>query len=90
MTLWGGVFSQPTDDAVRRLNDSLRFDWRLYDVDITGSIAWAQTLVDAGVLMAAEGDILAEGLEHVRAEFAGGSFAAGPGMRIFTPLSNAA
>jgi argininosuccinate lyase len=79
MTLWGGVFSQPTDDAVRRLNDSLRFDWRLYDVDITGSIAWAQALVDAGVLMASEGDILAGGLEQVRAEFAGGTFAAGSG-----------
>jgi len=79
MTLWGGVFSQPTDDAVRRLNDSLRFDWRLYDVDITGSIAWAQALVAAGVLTSEEGETLASGLERVRAEFAGGAFAAGPG-----------
>ncbi len=48
MTLWGGAFSQPTDDTVRALNDSLRFDWRLYDVDITGSIAWARALVGRG------------------------------------------
>lgn len=79
MTLWGGVFSQPTDDAVRRLNDSLRFDWQLYDVDITGSIAWAQALVEAGVLTSAEGDILIGGLEQVRAEFAGGTFVTGAG-----------
>lgn len=79
MTLWGGVFSGPTDDAVRRLNDSLRFDWRLYDVDITGSIAWAEALVGAGVLTDSEYEVLAGGLERVRAEFAGGTFAPAPG-----------
>jgi len=79
VTLWGGAFSGPTDDAVRRLNDSLRFDWRLYDVDITGSIAWAEALVGAGVLTESEYEVLAGGLERVRAEFAGGTFASAPG-----------
>lgn len=78
MTLWGGAFSQPTDDAVRRLNDSLRFDWRLYDVDITGSIAWATALADAGVITAEERDALLGGLERVRAEFAAGQFVPAP------------
>jgi argininosuccinate lyase len=79
VTLWGGAFSQPTDDAVRKLNDSLRFDWRLYDVDITGSIAWAQALAEAGVLSQAECDALVAGLERVRAEFATGQFTPAPG-----------
>lgn len=78
MTLWGGAFSQPTDDSVRRLNDSLRFDWRLYDADITGSIAWAGALADAGVLTAQERDTLVAGLEQVRAEFADGQFVPAP------------
>jgi len=78
MTLWGGAFSQPTDDAVRKLNDSLRFDWRLYDVDITGSVAWAHALHKAGVLTQAERDALVDGLERVRAEFASGQFTAAP------------
>jgi argininosuccinate lyase len=77
--LWGGVFSQATDDAVRRLNDSLRFDWRLYDVDITGSQAWARALADAGVLTPEERDRIVDGLERVRAEFAAGTFSAAPG-----------
>jgi argininosuccinate lyase len=64
---------------VRKLNDSLRFDWRLYDVDITGSIAWAKALAGAGVLSLAEGDALATGLEQVRAEFATGKFTPAPG-----------
>jgi argininosuccinate lyase len=79
MTLWGGAFSQPTDDTVRALNDSLRFDWRLYSVDITGSIAWARALVFAGVLTEAEGETLTGGLERVRAEFASGQFTPAPG-----------
>lgn len=79
MTLWGGVFSQATDDAVRRLNDSLRFDWRLVDVDITGSQAWARALADAGVLTPDEREQLVAGLERVRAEFANGAFTAAPG-----------
>ena len=79
MTLWGGVFSQETDDAVRRLNDSLRFDWRLHDVDITGSIAWARALAEAGALTAAERDTLIAGLERVRGEFTRGAFAPAPG-----------
>ncbi len=79
MTLWGGAFSQATDDAVRKLNDSLRFDWRLYDSDITGSIAWAGALSDAGVLTTAERDTLVEGLNRVRGEFARGEFVPAPG-----------
>ncbi len=79
MTLWGGAFSQPTDDLVRRLNDSLRFDWRLYDVDIRGSIAWAAAITDAGVLTLVEREVLVEGLERVRAEFATGTFVTAPG-----------
>ncbi len=78
MTLWGGAFSQPTDDAVRRLNDSLRFDWRLYGADITGSIAWATALAEAGVITSTEREMLVNGLERVRAEFAAGQFVPAP------------
>ncbi len=79
MRLWGGVFSKGTDDTVRRLNDSLRFDWRLYDVDITGSRAWASALAQAGVLTIEERDQLLDGLERVRDEFAAGTFVTAPG-----------
>ncbi|MBI5958338.1 MAG: argininosuccinate lyase [Chloroflexi bacterium] len=77
--MWGGAFSQPIDDAVRRLNDSLRFDWKLYDVDISGSIAWARAITGAGVITQAECDTLIGGLEQVRAEFAAGQFVPAPG-----------
>ncbi|MGB5057648.1 MAG: argininosuccinate lyase [Candidatus Promineifilaceae bacterium] len=73
--LWGGRFQKPTAELVRQYHDSLPFDRRLYDQDISGSIAWAHGLVGAGVLTLAEADTLSAGLEQVRAEFAGGTFA---------------
>ncbi len=73
--LWGGRFQKPTAELVRQYHDSLPFDRRLYDQDITGSIAWAQGLVGAGVLTPAEADTLSAGLDEVRAEFASGTFA---------------
>lgn len=79
MTLWGGVFQQPTDDTVRRLNDSLSFDWRLYDVDITASQAWAGALHQAAILTSEEHHAIVQGLEQVRQLFAAGHFAPAPG-----------
>ena len=79
MMLWGGRFSEPTDDDLRALNDSIGFDRRMYRQDIRGSIAYARALVGAGVLTAEEADQIAAGLEQVLAEFEAGTFALQPG-----------
>ena len=76
--LWGGRFAAQTDALVHRYNASIGFDIRLYDEDITGSVAWARGLADAGLLTAEERDILLLGLEAVRAEFAAGTFVVAP------------
>jgi len=73
--LWGGRFAEPTAATMRRFNDSFRFDVRLADVDITGSIAWAGALEQAGLISSAESAALVYGLNLVRDEFAGGRFA---------------
>jgi argininosuccinate lyase len=77
--LWGGRFSKATDSLVHQFNTSLPFDVRLYDEDITGSVAWARGLVGAGVLAAAEAERIVDGLEQVRREFQAGTivFASG-------------
>lgn len=79
MTLWGGAFSAPTDDDLRRLNDSLPFDQRLYAQDIRGSRAYALALAEAGVIAGAEAEALVAGLERVEAEFEAGAFVFAPG-----------
>ena len=77
--LWGGRFAKPTDELMERFNASIGFDWRLYDADITGSIAYAKALARAGLLTPEEQARLIDGLEQVRAEFAQGRFKIAPG-----------
>jgi argininosuccinate lyase len=74
MSLWGGAFSLPTDDDLKALNDSLRFDKRMYRQDIEASIAYAQAIRDAGVLSASEALQLVTGLEQVLQELSAGTF----------------
>ncbi len=66
--LWGGRFSEPTDQFVERFTASIGFDARLYHHDIRGSIAHAKMLAHAGVITAAERDQIVAGLEQVRGE----------------------
>jgi len=76
--LWGGRFAKKTDSSVHQFNASIQFDVRLYDEDITGSIAWARGLVGAGILTEQEAETIIAGLEQVRAEFAAGNFVFAP------------
>ncbi|MGC7589580.1 argininosuccinate lyase [Bisgaard Taxon 46] len=50
MALWGGRFTQAADKRFKDFNDSLRFDYRLAEQDIEGSIGWSKALVSVGVL----------------------------------------
>ena len=68
--LWGGRFTGANDPLMARFNASLPFDWRLWDADITGSVAWARAIARAGLLTADERDQIIAGLEAVRDEIA--------------------
>ncbi len=68
--LWGGRFTGKTDPRMDQLNASLPFDWRLWDADITGSVAWARAICRAGPLAEAERDQIVAGLEAIQAEIA--------------------
>ncbi len=72
--LWGGRFSGELDALMKRFNDSIPFDIRLWDADIQGSIAYAGALARAGVITQREAAALRKGLLQVRAEFARGAF----------------
>lgn len=74
MTLWGGVFTDPTDDDLRALNDSVGFDQRMWREDIMGSIAYARAIAAAGVITDAEAAQIIAGLAQVTAEFEAGTF----------------
>jgi len=48
--LWSGRFDAAPDAAAFEFGASFRFDRRLFEDDVTGSIAWARALARAGVL----------------------------------------
>ena len=77
--LWGGRFARETDALVHQFNASIHFDSRLYDEDITASIAWANALNKSGILTDDEANIILSGLEKVRLEFEDESFQLQPG-----------
>lgn len=68
MALWGGRFSQEADQRFKQFNDSLRFDYRLAQQDIIGSVAWSKALVTVGVLSDAEQQSLEQALNALLKE----------------------
>jgi len=49
-TLWSGRFDTAPDAAALEFGSSFQFDRRLFEDDVTGSVAWARALAAAGVL----------------------------------------
>jgi argininosuccinate lyase len=66
-TLWSGRFAERPDAEVFAYGLSLSVDRRLFDDDVSGSLAWAEALARAGVLSADDARAIATGLEEVRA-----------------------
>ena len=52
--LWSGRFDTAPDAAAFDFGASFRFDRRLFEDDVTGSLAWGRALHKAGVLSADE------------------------------------
>ncbi|EJB8348160.1 argininosuccinate lyase [Vibrio cholerae] len=65
MALWGGRFTQAADSRFKAFNDSLRFDYRLAEQDIVGSIAWSKALVSVNVLSVQEQQQLERALNYL-------------------------
>ena len=69
---WGGRFQQATDTRVEEFTESISFDSRLADADITGSQAHARMLAKVGLLTSAEADQIVTQLEEIRGVIARG------------------
>ena len=72
MKLWAGRFQKQTDELVNDFNASISFDQRLYEQDITGSMAHAQMLCDCGILTAQDNEKIQQGLTELLAEIEAG------------------
>ena len=78
-TLWSGRFDAAPDQAAFEWGSSFSFDRRLFEDDVTGSLAWARALEKAGVLSRQEAAAIDAALrvilEHGRSDPA---FVSGP------------
>jgi argininosuccinate lyase len=80
MALWGGRFSGGPAEEMQRFSESLSVDLRMAEEDIQGSLAHATMLQDVGLLNAAEGAAIREGLARVAEELRTGAFR--PGIEL--------
>ena len=70
----GGRLPGERDSAMERLNTSVDVDAELWREDIQGSMAHARGLGRAGIIPAAEAEIIVEGLARIAQEIEGGEF----------------
>jgi argininosuccinate lyase len=66
--LWAGRFDEAPDPAAFDFGVSFPFDRRLFEDDVTGSLAWAEALVAAGALSRQDGGAIIEGLQAILEE----------------------
>jgi argininosuccinate lyase len=64
-TLWSGRFDQAPDAAAFEWGSSFSFDRRLFEDDVTGSVAWARALEGAGVLTPDESSAIQQALADI-------------------------
>ena len=72
--LWGGRFTEATDEFVEQFNASVGFDKRLFKHDIQGSRAHAEMLTHIGMLNSNDCEKLLKALDSIEAEIEAGSF----------------
>ena len=72
MKLWAGRFQKETDAFVNDFNSSIRFDQRMYQEDIQGSLAHAKMLGDTGVISQVDAKAIEQGLMELQADIEAG------------------
>jgi argininosuccinate lyase len=71
---WSALFSEPMSDLVKRYTSSVLFDKRLWQADITGSLAHADMLSAQGIISARDLADITRGMAQITAEIESGAF----------------
>ncbi len=78
MKMWAGRFSKEVDSRVNDFNSSIRFDARMFEQDIAGSMAHAQMLAAQGILSKEDADKIVDGLDAILGDLKSGALAIDP------------
>jgi argininosuccinate lyase len=71
---WSALFSEPMSDLVKRYTASVFFDKRLWQADITGSLAHAGMLAAQGIISARDLADIERGMAQIKQEIESGAF----------------
>ena len=71
---WSALFSEPMSDLVKRYTASVFFDKRLWEADITGSLAHADMLAAQGIISTDDHASIRRGMDTIRSEIESGEF----------------
>ena len=72
--MWGGRFKSGPGELMQAINASVRFDQRLAEQDIAGSLAHSDMLAAQGIISEADRDAIHEGLLAIREDIRAGRF----------------
>ena len=79
-TSWGGRFTQSASVIARKFSNSVDVDSVLAEKDIIGSIAYAESLQEAGVINKSELIKIKRGLNQIKKEIETGKFKWNPSL----------
>ncbi len=71
---WSALFSEPMSELVKRYTASVFFDKRLWEADITGSLAHADMLCAQGIIQPDDLAAIEHGMAQIRQEIESGTF----------------
>ncbi len=71
---WSALFSEPMSELVKRYTASVFFDKRLWQADITGSLAHADMLAAQGIISADDHAAIQKGMAQIWAEIESSQF----------------
>jgi len=71
---WSALFSEPMSDLVKRYTSSVFFDQRLWQADITGSLAHAEMLASQGIISRQDQADIERGMVQIIQEIESGAF----------------
>lgn len=72
--MWGGRFENKPSDLMQEINQSIRFDQKLYKQDVQGSISHAKMLQKINILTADELVKITDGLKQIESEIESDNF----------------
>ena len=76
--MWAGRFQKEENKDVNDFNSSISFDGRMFESDITGSIAHATMLGQKGIISKADSSLICKTLAEILADIKSGDLSLDP------------